>query len=143
MLSKKIEYLSKIFFNYRLYKITNILNKLIGLFNKNKKNLFYEYKFYRRKNNKYKDNFLSKIYPPKLFLIKNINFNKNIFQKIEDYKKNNPVNEYDLHGHMNTYQSLHDLNEGGKDFDEISELILEIIKKKLSPIIMIRSQMLN
>jgi uncharacterized protein (TIGR02466 family) len=133
MFSKKIEYISKFFFNQKFYKITNILNKLIGFFNKNKKNLYYEYKFYRRKSNKYTDNFLSKIYPPKVFLIKNINFNKNIFKKIENYKKNNPINKYDSHGHKNTYQSLHDLNVREKDFGEISGLILEIIKKKIVP----------
>jgi len=131
MLIKIIENISKFFFNYKLYKITNVLNKFIGLLDKDKKNLFYEYSFYRRNRGIYDKDFLDRIYPPKVFLIKNINFNADIFAKIKNYQENNLNNEYDYHGHKNIYQSLHNLNDD-KDFFEISELLIKIIKDKIA-----------
>lgn len=132
MIIKILEKISKLLFGYKLYKITNIFNKFIGLLYKDKKNLFYEYSFYRRKRKIHDKKFLNKIYPPKVFLIKNVNFNSNIFTKIKNYQENNPNNEYDYHGHKNIYQSLHDLNTN-KDFFEIADLFIKIIKDKIVP----------
>jgi uncharacterized protein (TIGR02466 family) len=131
MIVKILENFSIFLFNYKLYKITNVLNKFIGLLDKNKKNLFFKYSFYLRKKI-YNKEFLEKVYPPKVFLIKNVNFNSSIFAKIKKYQENIPANEYDYHGHKNTYQSLHNLG-ANQDFSEYAELFMKVVQQKIIP----------
>jgi len=131
MINKRLEKLSKVLFAAKLYKLTNFVNKLIGFLYENKKNLYYIYKFYLRKKN-YNEDFLKKIFPPNFFLIKNVNFDKNILISIKNYQNTNPTNDYDYHGHTNVYQSMHDLNIE-KDFIKTGDLIKNIIKEKVIP----------
>ena len=121
-----------IFFSLKLYKITNILNIALSYIDKEKNKNFYKYKFYLRKNKIYENNFLEEIYPPKIFLIKNLPINKIIFKKIKSYKIKNPKNEYDNKGHTNIYQSLHDLNNN-KIFEEETNYISKIVNEKILP----------
>ena len=124
------ETISRRLFNLKFYKLTNLYNKFIGFLFEENKNLYYKYKFYYRKNKVYDDIFLKNIYPPKVFIIKNINFDKNIFEKIKNYQNKNKSNKYDYAGHINIYQSLHDLNED-KNFNNVRDLVKQIVEKKI------------
>jgi uncharacterized protein (TIGR02466 family) len=125
-----LEIVSRQLFNLKFYKFTNLYNKIIGLLFNKHKNLYYKYKFYYRKNKIYCKNFLKNIYPPKIFIVKNIYFDQKIFEKIKKYQFDNVSNKYDYAGHLNIYQSLHNLNED-KDFHNIGELIKQVVNKKI------------
>mgnify|MGYP000050053520 CR=1 FL=1 len=117
-------------YKLQFFKLANILNLIISFTNPQFKKYYYLYKFYIRKNKTYEEIFLNKIFPPKIFLLKNIKYDKNILLEIKKYIINNPSNEYDLHGHKNIYQSLHDLNLK-KEFIKINDLITNILNKKI------------
>jgi|TARA_B110000037_G_C17127422_1_gene508885 uncharacterized protein (TIGR02466 family) len=133
MLKNNLEIISKYLFNLRYYKLANLFNKFLGNIFDEKKDLYYKYKFYYRKNKVYAENFLKNIYPPKIFLIKNVIFNQNIYKKIKNYKKNNQTNKYDKAGHQNIYQSFHNLNDL-KDFFDIRDLIKFTVQQKIIPL---------
>jgi len=61
MFKNKLENISKFLFNLKYYKLTNLFNKLLGTIFNEKKDLYYKYKFYHRKNKNYCKNFLKNI----------------------------------------------------------------------------------
>jgi uncharacterized protein (TIGR02466 family) len=119
-------------FKFECYKLLNLTNILVSKYSNKYKKYYYIYKFYKRNKKKYEQTFLENIYPPKIFLIKNIPFDEIIFDNIKKYKKINPKNEFDNRGHKNIYQSQHNLNEQ-EEYKFISELIVNIINRKIIP----------
>lgn len=110
--------------------IISIKIKFANFFNAKKIFLQTKKNFYLKKNKKYSNLFLTNTEKSKVFLIRNVIFDQNVYNLINNYRNKNPINEYSYHGHKDTYQSLHDLNKD-KNFKKIFNLIKNIAENKI------------
>ena len=108
--------------------VISIKIKFVNFFYAKKIFLQFKKNFYLKK--KYSSLFLKNTEIPKVFLIKNVVFDQNIYNLINNYRNKNPINEYSYHGHKDTYQSLHDLNKD-KNFKNFFDLIKNIVENKI------------
>jgi len=120
------------FKNY--FRLAVYFSKLFALFdNKIKKRIsFYNY-FKKRKKNFSKD-ILEILYNPKVFIIKFPENTEKIINQIYKYDKLYKKNEFSNDGHVEVYQSEHNLHQKS-EFYEISNKLEKFINSKLKDFI--------
>ena len=120
------------FKNY--FRLAVYFSKFFALFdNKIKKRIsFYNY-FKKRKKNFSKD-ILEILYNPKVFIIRFPENTEKIINQIYKYDKLYKKNEFSNDGHVEVYQSEHNLHQK-PEFDEISNKLEKFINSKLQDFI--------
>ena len=122
--------LKKLYLN-NFFKASVYLIKLISFFNKNINSRLVFYNFFKKRRINYSQPLLIEMYDPKVFIF-DVDINtEEIKKKIYYYKSLNKFDAYKDAGHVNTYQSEHNLHLEN-EFIEISNYLQNFINKNIS-----------
>ena len=127
-----LEKLLKFFYLNNHHKLSVYLIKFISFFDSSIECRLSFYNFFKKRKINYSRELLNHFYEPYVFIF-NLEVNtQDLIKKIYNYKKNiSKENIYVSHGHVNTFQSEHDLNKK-KEFYEINLLLENFINNKIS-----------
>ena len=112
------------------FKLIVYTLKIISLFDKKYEKQISFYNFFKKRKIKYKKNILKNLYQPRIFIFQFTHETEEIIKKIYNYDKLYQKNIFDNDGHINVYQSEHNLEKNEK-FIEISQILQIFINKKL------------
>ena len=125
--------LNKILYNLYLknhFKPAIYISRVLSIFNKEFKKKVSFFNYFKKRKKNYEYNVLKFIYQPKIFIFE---FSQNIDEILNQvYKYDNLYNknEFSKDGHINVYQSEHNL-EKNKNFKKFSEILDDFINDKL------------
>ena len=126
-----MEKLLKFFYLNNFHKICVYLVKFASLFDKTMKSRVAFYNFFKKRKINYSRKMLLSFYEPSVFIF-NLNIDTpNLIKIIYNYENIFKENIYTNHGHVNIFQSEHDLNKK-KEFLEICFFLENFINSKIS-----------
>ena len=123
-----IKILDILYFN-NLFRLAKIFINILSFFNKK---YYYQkdfYHFFKKRNKTFSKDILKKLKIPKVFIFNIDPIDDQILNNIYSFKNINKKNEYSLHGHLNVYQSEHNLNDDPKYKNLTSQLEIETNRK--------------
>jgi len=121
-------FLKKLYFGNNFRTIIYIL-KFLSIFNKKYKSRISFYNFFKKRKKKYEKKILEIMYHPKIFILPFPYDAEKLINTIYNYDNLYKKNEFSSHGHVNVYQSDHNLELNPNFFDVCKNLELSINSK--------------
>lgn len=125
--------IDKLIYNLYLknyFRLAIYIVKFLSIFNNQYKKKINFFNYFKKRKKNYERNVLKLIYKPKIFIFK---FSENLDEVLNQvYNHDNlfQKNEFTKDGHINVYQSEHNL-EKNKKFKKFSKILEKFINKKL------------
>ena len=126
MISKILNFLY--FKNY--FRLAVYFSKFFSLFDNNIKKRISFYNYFKKRKKIFRKDILEILFNPKVFIVKFPENTEKIINQIYKYDKLYKKNEFSNDGHVEVYQSEHNLNQI-PEFQEISNKLEKFINSKL------------
>ena len=126
MISKILNFLY--FKNY--FRLAVYFSKFFSLFDNNIKKRISFYNYFKKNKKIFRKDILEILFNPKVFIIKFPENTEKIINQIYKYDKLYKKNEFSNDGHVEVYQSEHNLNQI-PEFQEVSNKLEKFINSKL------------
>ena len=117
------------FFRFAIYFL-----KILSFFDNTYKKKISFYNYFKKRKKSYEKKILQILHTPRVFIINFPNDTEKIINQIYNYEKLYKTNEFSDDGHLEVYQSEHNLNENS-NFTEISQNLEKFINFKLQNLI--------
>ena len=104
--------------------------KLILIFNKKEKCRLAFFNFFKKRKKLFSKDLLTSMYNPKVFIINTRVNSHEIIEKIYNYPNLYKKNKFSDHGHIEVYQSDHNLNQM-ESFFVVSKTITNLVNNKI------------
>jgi len=112
------------------FRLAVYIVKILSIFNDDYKKKISFFNYFKKRKKKYDQDILKLIYKPKIFIFEfpqNVN---EIIKQIYNYENLFKKNSFTKDGHINVYQSEHNL-EKNKNFEKFSKKLEDFVNKKL------------
>ena len=116
------------------FRLAVYLSKFFSLFNSNIKNQIFFYNFFKKRKKNFSKDILEILSNPRVFIIKFPENTKKIINQIYKYNNLYRSNKFSNDGHVETYQSEHNLHQN-YEFVDISNKLEKFINSKLQKFI--------
>ena len=130
MISKILNFLY--FKNY--FRLAVYFSKFFSLFDHNIKKRISFYNYFKKRKKIFRKDILEILFNPKVFIIKFPENTEKIINEIYKYDKLYKKNEFSNDGHVEVYQSEHNLNQI-PEFEKVSNKLEKFINSKLEKFI--------